>query len=475
MESHSGGKKIEKQVSIRKLNLLLEESNPNSPSNGVHTVEGNVKNELEFSNCLCERIFSLYNNKLLSDTVFILCEEQEEHIFYAHSCILATVSEPFQKLLSGPFKESNERKHGKKMEVKIPNIKKSTFEQVLGFLYGGKIKLSKENVFQVLSMSDQYDISKLKEYCSQYLSKYLEVSTVCQMAQASTHYGLPDIVDKCVHVIEQHGNKIFKSKEIAFLPKEIFKTLLSSNKLNVDEYNVFRGVVRWCKHQAGEEEHKFKEFVLELIHLVRFSLMEAEVLKKEVRPLGIVPNEVLLDAYENIAMGTRARKRGTRMDVNFRWSKETRGDNVELSNEFRTAKNTEGHQSVIALPEITSNICQWAIRIDALRDPSYYLAAGITVVPEASTSFTYHDCFVFCSFTSHVCSYSNDGSPSHKLYHDLPRWQVGDVLELQVDMEKKTITLIHNYNPTKAVLNFAPNTKIWPYVCLGPGHKVTIV
>mmetsp|Transcript_13658 Transcript_13658/g.9828 ORF Transcript_13658/g.9828 Transcript_13658/m.9828 type:complete len:81 (+) Transcript_13658:176-418(+) len=74
----------------------------------------------------------------MADVVIIAGEKPSQEKIFAHRQILAASSEVFQKMLFGPFLETQKR------EIEIPNIQPRIMRSLLEFMYRGTAVLDTE-------------------------------------------------------------------------------------------------------------------------------------------------------------------------------------------------------------------------------------------------------------------------------------------------------------------------------------------
>ena len=116
----------------------------------------NEKNENDFMDY--EKYFL---SKTFSDMQFIVDEE----VFHVHKIILSIRSEVFAAMFAHDMKENNENK------VKIENIDSRVFQEVLRYMYTGKVSDIDIIVKDLLVAADKYMLQELKKICEDHFKK----------------------------------------------------------------------------------------------------------------------------------------------------------------------------------------------------------------------------------------------------------------------------------------------------------------
>jgi hypothetical protein len=114
-----------------------------------------------------------FNNKEHSDVVFMV----ENEPLYANVDVLTQKSDYFAAMFRSNMRESIER------IVKVPNCSKAGFLGVLGYLCLDDYIISIDNVVELWSLADMYDLEGLKFYCISALEMGLCKDNVSEIVQ----------------------------------------------------------------------------------------------------------------------------------------------------------------------------------------------------------------------------------------------------------------------------------------------------
>lgn len=111
-------------------------------------------------------MFNFRANQQLCDGV-IKCSENK--IFHVHRAILSAVSPYFKALYT------NSLKNGKSdiTEVSIDTVPAEIFGLILNFAYTGSCEITTDNVEQLLSFADQFEVLGVIQLCCQFLLEEL--------------------------------------------------------------------------------------------------------------------------------------------------------------------------------------------------------------------------------------------------------------------------------------------------------------
>lgn len=197
------------------------------------------------------------------------------------------------------FKESNSP------EIKIPNISAKTFIELLRYIYTGSVTITVDNVMQLLPAADEFGLHDLRLSCFELLVKAVNKDTVCTMMIAAQRgdydFNAERLITKCISFVEKHTTDVFQSEAFVQFDERVIIEMFQSNKLSIDEIDVFKAAIRWGKARQKETGKPLKEILKNIIPHIRFPLISASELLKIVKPEGVVPKNIYLAALEHNA------------------------------------------------------------------------------------------------------------------------------------------------------------------------------
>lgn len=74
--------------------------------------------------------------------------------------------------------------------------------------------------------------------------------------------------------------------------------VLQSNKLCVEELDLFNAVINWARHKANQENKTLQEVCSKVLQHIRYPQISGQDLIKVVKPTGLAPVELYLQAIE---------------------------------------------------------------------------------------------------------------------------------------------------------------------------------
>ncbi|XP_065844267.1 BTB/POZ domain-containing protein 9-like [Oscarella lobularis] len=224
----------------------------------------------------------LFKTRFHSDVTFLLGPQKVPSS--AHRLILAMHSDVMDRMLYGSMLE------GKKSKIELPKADEVAFEALLRYFYTGKTEIDPNKITELVKLCDYYNVASLKEKCSRWLQSNLNPDNVGLYMDFAKLYD--DKLHRLCHIIAAiEASKVLGSKAFAkFLSGEQALSILRSNDLQIDEYEVFEAVSRWAEH------HRDSSYVKKLIENVRFGLIPSAYLVDRVQESGLVDSKVILSA-----------------------------------------------------------------------------------------------------------------------------------------------------------------------------------
>ncbi|XP_051161496.1 speckle-type POZ protein-like [Leptopilina boulardi] len=147
----------------------------------------------------------------LSDVVFKINNKE----FPAHKIMLASVSSVFEKMFSHQMKENITN------VVEINDVDPIVFNELLRYIYTGKIENINNMAFGLYELANYYDINKLQLICEQYLRNGLFVENVIYILELADRYNSVDLKNKCIKYIDGNFEKVKKTEPFRNLKREL--------------------------------------------------------------------------------------------------------------------------------------------------------------------------------------------------------------------------------------------------------------
>ncbi|XP_033473909.2 kelch-like protein 41a [Epinephelus lanceolatus] len=191
-----------------------------------------------------------------------------------HRLILAACSPYFRELYF-----STDGKETEQMEVVLENLDPNIMESIVNYMYSAEIDINDNNVQDILTAANRFQIPSVFTVCVNYLQKKLSK----QNCLAIYRLGLMLNCARLAMAARDHIADRFEilSKEEDFLelaPPELF-AIIGADRLNVEkEEVVFETLMRWIR----KDKEKRVKSLEEAFECIRFRLLPQKYFKEKV-------------------------------------------------------------------------------------------------------------------------------------------------------------------------------------------------
>ncbi|KAI2660159.1 Kelch-like protein 24 [Labeo rohita] len=250
-------------------------------------MDGRSKVSFCSGSCHAEHILQVLNSYRRSGTFTDVVLQVDGCEFPCHRATLCASSLYFRTMFSGPFQESRQP------VVKLQGISSAAMDNLLDFIYEGRLKLDEENVESVFQAADRLDVPVLTKACVQFLQERVSHSNCLGLMDFASLYVLRPLQERCQTLLYQDFQEVLRHDEFLGLPKARVLELLASERLQVSEEVLVTAALRWVHHRLDERRGELKELLerlrLPLLDPAFFTgTLEADELVqdcKELRPL----------------------------------------------------------------------------------------------------------------------------------------------------------------------------------------------
>lgn len=230
-----------------------------------------LNGEVDSAVCL-ESVGKLYLNGDTADVRFLIkgANGHTEHI-PAHKLLLTAASKAFHQMFYGEIKEEG--------DVTIVDASAAGFKEFLQCFYISRVKLTLENINEVMYLSEKYGIDKCMAACSEFLQRKLTANEVMQAHQLAILFKQSELKKACEEFISIYIEEVLKSDGFLAWDKAKLCEILKMDKYSCPETVVFEACMSWVKH-ASQQEEVTKEHVQahlgDLFYQIRYRSMTSK-------------------------------------------------------------------------------------------------------------------------------------------------------------------------------------------------------
>lgn len=145
-------------------------------------------------NAFAYKVFQKFTSSMAPDVHFIFENEDKTVKIPAHKGLLAVASPVFDAMFNGELKE--------KGDVEIVDASVAAFKEFLQFVYSDKVKLTMENIEDVLYLAHKYDIDEVITAAVGFIKKHLKADETMWCLQLAIKYNLDELKARCKKLIQ---------------------------------------------------------------------------------------------------------------------------------------------------------------------------------------------------------------------------------------------------------------------------------
>ena len=189
----------------------------------------------------------------------------------ANRMILSCCSLFFEAMFDLEMKEKYQN------PVQIHGVDGTAVKSVIDFMYSGEVKITSENVTELIAASDYLQVTEVKRFCFEFLESILSLKNWFTVCSAAKLYESEHLLCQVYEYVSNNFDGMVQTDEFKTLPKIDLVSLISKiNRKQTKEESIFNGIVTWCRY---DEEARKEEFPMLFEDLINLDLISAEYLE----------------------------------------------------------------------------------------------------------------------------------------------------------------------------------------------------
>ena len=170
---------------------------------------------------LLHAVSQLYAEGLFSDVT--LCAGNEE--INCHRSILAASSAFFMGMFQSELDESRLSK------IPIKEMEASTLRLVLDYIYSGKVELSTDNVQNVLSAANLFQMIHLRDGCASFMMQHISVDNCVGVYFFALAHECHDLAEAARQLVNAEFEAVCREPEFLSLPADKLVDIISDDQV----------------------------------------------------------------------------------------------------------------------------------------------------------------------------------------------------------------------------------------------------
>ena len=161
--------------------------------------------------------------------------------------------------------------------VQIHEVDGAAVKSVVDFMYSGEVKITSENVMELIAASDYLQVAEVKRFCFEFLESILSLNNWFTILSAAKLYECEQLKNEVYeHVGKNFNNAVQTDKFNLLVKNDLIGLISNTNRSHIKEILIFKSLVTWCRHDEAARKDDFLAMYEELINLAKISKNELE-------------------------------------------------------------------------------------------------------------------------------------------------------------------------------------------------------
>ncbi len=181
---------------------------------------------------------------------------QESKLFPAHRSVLAACSQYFESVLK------THRVTKEQINISCHDV--DVFETLLDYMYSGNITIDWNNVNELLKLSNYFLMSKVTNYCNEFLEHYLAVDNCVAVRDLAEKYNLQLLVKTANDFISENLNDVIEQPFMIEMTAKKLDTIIKDPVIGFTNFPVSQLLtffISWVRKDIQNRTLDFANFL----------------------------------------------------------------------------------------------------------------------------------------------------------------------------------------------------------------------
>lgn len=185
---------------------------------------------------------NFYLDPQTADVRFVCCTGtgRTENV-PAHKIVLSAGSKKFKAICVNSWSEQD----------LVIDASPAAFKEFLQFFYLKNVRLTPENIFQVINLCKRYEVNNGLKYCEAHFQTLLTISNMCSGYGIALRFEMEHIVKYCEKEIKENAIEILKSSDFLNCNHHLFDRILQLVLSECSGSFIVDGCTAWAKAKCG--------------------------------------------------------------------------------------------------------------------------------------------------------------------------------------------------------------------------------
>lgn len=196
----------------------------------------------------------------------------------AHKNLLSKGSSVFARMFFGSFSEQ--------AEIEIVDVSVEAFVEFLLFFYSADVKISIENVGELMYLAEKYFVPVCMELCEDVIAEHLPVANICDGYELAIKFDRIELQKRLDYKISTNSKVFFETDGFRQCSYSFLKRVLTIQNFDCDPMGVFEACMAWAENACAQKKldpaalKNRKNMLKECFYLIPFKRMSPEQVRQ---------------------------------------------------------------------------------------------------------------------------------------------------------------------------------------------------
>jgi len=184
------------------------------------------------------------------------------------------------------------------LRIPVKEFEPEIFRPLIVYLHCGSLALNGDTVVGIMNAADSFCLDQIRDVCFQFAESQITTKGVLPLLTSIEQYSnfklSKLLLLQAMDFLTENAQDILQSSSFQYIPQRTALAVLSRSYLRATEDTKWKAALAWTRQNSAARDNRcLRKSITQFLPHIDFKAIPIRTLQQEIRPLSIVPEDVI--------------------------------------------------------------------------------------------------------------------------------------------------------------------------------------